>query len=253
MGAWRQPHARLGAAVALLAGIILIVAALAAGPGVAAQGTPPPAATSCVVAKEPNDQVADAVDLGSGAVCATAANATGGQDVYRWTVAPDDAASTWSISTTDIAGQASQLEVYAVQLDASGAVTAATKLVSVPGGTGAGAGLRDLIWQPGTYYVGVASSGPGPYTLTIAKGTPLPAQNDPQGHDTAQTAIPVTGDFALSGDRSGADDFYAWTLDADQATHHWAIDLQGAVGTTAYLEIASPDGAVITSGRASAD
>lgn len=251
MGAWRQPHARLGAAVALLAGIILIVAALAVGPGVAAQGTPPPAATSCVVAKEPNDQVADAVDLGSGAVCATAANATGGQDVYRWTVAPDDAASTWTISTTDIAGQASQLEVYAAQLDASGAVTAATKLVSVPGGTGAG--LRDLIWQPGTYYVGVASSGPGPYTLTIARGTPLPAQNDPQGHDTAQTAIPATGAFALSGDRSGADDFYAWTLDADQATHHWAIDLQGAVGTTAYLEIANPDGAVITSGRASAD
>ncbi|MGN6483848.1 MAG: hypothetical protein ACTHMX_05540, partial [Thermomicrobiales bacterium] len=217
----------------------------------AAQGTP--SADACTVAQEPNDQVADATDLGTGAVCATAANATGGQDVYRWTVGPDDSASTWSITTTDIAGQASQIEVFSVAQDDAGTVTEATKLVSVPGGTGAGAGLRDIIWQPGTYYVGVASSGPGPYTLTIARGTPLPAQNDPQGHDTPQTAVPVSGAFAISGDRSGADYFYAWTLDADQATHHWSIALQGGVGTTAYLEITNPDGAVVTSGQAGAD
>ncbi|MGC4105501.1 MAG: discoidin domain-containing protein [Thermomicrobiales bacterium] len=204
---------------------------------------------SCIVAAEPNDQVADAVDLGSGAVCATAANPTGGQDIYRWTVDPADATSTWTITSTDIAGQASRIEVYSVTQDEAGTVTQATKLVSVDGGSGANAGLRDLIWQPGTYYVGVASSGPGPYTLTIEKGTPLPPQNDPDGHDTAQTAVAVSGAFALSGDRTGSDDFYAWTLDQGQATHHWSLALQGGVATTVYLSVTNADGNVVMSGN----
>lgn len=188
--------------------VLVVLAVLATRADAAAQGTPQ--ATTCVVSREPNDTVANAVDLGTGAACATAENAGGGgQDVYRWTVPADQPAARWTITTTDIAGQASIIEVYAVQLDAAGTVTAATKLVSVPGGSGKTAGLRDLIWQPGTYYVGVAASGPGPYTLTIARGTPEPAQNDASQHDTPETAIPVQGAFALTGDRTGTDDVFA--------------------------------------------
>lgn len=257
MGAWRRPQpqgpARGGGTIALLAGILLLAAALVPGRDAAAQATPAAGAGQCLVATEPNDQVASAIDLGTGPACATAANPLGGQDVYRWTVAPADAAATWTIATTDIAGQASKIEVFAVAQDDAGTVTEATKLVSVAGGSGKGAGLHDLVWQPGTYYVGVASSGPGPYTLTIAKGTPLPAANDPDGHDTAETAIPVAGAFALSGDRANADDRYAWTLDAGQSSRHWSLVLQGAVGSTAYVELTNADGAVVTSGQAGAD
>ncbi|CAN0455793.1 unnamed protein product, partial [Phaeothamnion confervicola] len=97
------------------------------------------------------------------------------------------------------------------------------------------------------------SSGPGPYTLTIARSTPLPPANDPAGHDTAETAVPVAGAFALAGDRAGADDRYAWTLDAGQSSRHWSLALQGSVGSDAYLDVSNADGTVLASGRAGAD
>ncbi|MGB3330099.1 MAG: discoidin domain-containing protein, partial [Thermomicrobiales bacterium] len=232
--------------------VLVVLAVLATRADAAAQGTPQ--ATTCVVSREPNDTVANAVDLGTGAACATAENAGGGgQDVYRWTVPADQPAARWTITTTDIAGQASIIEVYSVQLDAAGTVTAATKLVSAAGGSGKAAGLRDLIWQPGTYYVGVAASGPGPYTLTIARGTPEPAQNDASQHDTPDTAIPVQGAFALTGDRTGTDDVFAWTLDAGQAARHWTVQIQAPVGSGMPASLADASGTVLFSGYVGAN
>lgn len=247
--AWARSGAQI---VWLLAGFTcLCMMAVVSVPTTTAQATP--VAGQCVAVTGPNDQVANATDLGSGAACATDQNANSGQHIYRWTVDPADAAKTWTITASDIPGQAVIIEVYSVTVDANGTVTQATKLISVPGGSGVGSGLHDLIWQPGTYYVGVASSGAGPYTLTIAEGASLPPLNDPASHDTADTAVPVSGAFALSGDRAAAYDLFAWTVSPEDATKHWTLQVQGTVASSLPWSLLDSSGATIASGEVGPD
>lgn len=214
---------------------------------------PTPEVGSCKIATEPNDEVATAVNLGAGAVCASAVNPKGGQDLYRWTVGEGDATTLWTMRTTAIPDQVSKIEVYRVATDSSGAVVQADKLLSVAGGDAASAGARDMMWLPGTYYVGVATSGPGPYQLNISKASPTPAAIDSGPHSTADTALPVSGAFALSGDRAGSDDVFTWTLDATDALRHWALELQGPVGSAPVLSIADAQGTHILDATAATD
>lgn len=212
-----------------------------------------PAGSGCVVANEPNDEVSTAVDLGAGPVCASSENATGGQDLYRWTVEEGDSGSSWTMGTTTIPDQVSLVEVYRVETDTAGTVTAAAKLLSVTGGDDPAAGARDLVWSPGVYYIGVATSGPGSYRLSIEKGITLAATNDSGVHDSVASAYPEVGAFSVSGDRSATADVLAWTIDAQGAAGHWMIALQGAVGDTPQLIVSDATGTQLYAGTAGPD
>ncbi len=212
-----------------------------------------PGVGSCTIATEPNDDVATALDLGTGAVCASAENPKGGQDLYRWTVGAGDATALWTMRTTSIPNQVSKIEVYSVETDSSGAVLKADKLLSVTGGDAPSAGAQDLMWAPGVYYIGVATSGAGPYQLTIAKGKASPPAGDAGDHASVDSALPVTGAFAFAGDRAGANDVFAWTLDAGESQHHWTLELQGPVGSAPVLQVADGNGNRIVDGIAAAD
>ncbi|MGI8483168.1 MAG: hypothetical protein ACR2OU_02765, partial [Thermomicrobiales bacterium] len=212
-----------------------------------------PEVAPCTAAVEPNDDVATVLDLGAGAVCASAENPKGGQDLYRWTVGEGDATALWSMRTTSIPNQVSIIEVYHVETDSSGAVLKADKLISVTGGDALLAGAQDLMWVPGVYYVGVATSGPGPYRLTIAKDNASLAPSDTEDHSSVESALPVTGAFALAGDRAGTNDTYVWTLDAAESQHYWTLELQGPVGSAPVLQVADASGNRIIDGTAAAD
>jgi hypothetical protein len=212
-----------------------------------------PAGNGCVVANEPNDEVSTAVELGAGPVCASSENATGGQDLYRWTVEEGDTGSSWTMGTTTIPDQVSLIEVYRVETDTAGTVTAAAKLLSVTGGDDPAAGARDLFWSPGVYYIGVATSGPGSYRLSIEKGITLAAINDSGVHDSVATAYPEAGAFSLSGDRSATADVLAWTIDERGAAGHWTLTVQGPVGDKPRLTIADAAGTQLFAGTAGSD
>jgi hypothetical protein len=183
---------------------------------VTAQDATPEARTDCIEAEEPNDQFAEAIDLGSGEACATASDVPGGQDLYRWTVGPDDATTRWTISVTAIEGQLSKIEPYRVVLDDAGVITEATKLISVGGDMNLPSVLTDAIFPVDTIIViGVATSGAGSYTLSIERGRESPPADDTEPNDDAETATGVEGAFALSGDQNASVDVIAWTVSED--------------------------------------
>ena len=248
---WRSRWISLLTRITALVAFTLIVFILGMRTVSAEQATP--GVGSCAIASEPNDDVATALDLGTGAVCASAENPKGGQDLYRWTVGEGDATALWTMRTTSIPDQGSIIEVYRVETDSSGAVLNADKLLSVTGGDAASAGAQDLLWAPGVYYVGVATSGAGPYQLTISRGNATPTANDAGDHSPVDNALPVAGAFSLAGDRAGTNDVFTWTLDATDAQRHWVLELQGPVGSAPVLQVADERGNRIVDGTAAAD
>jgi len=235
--------------------VLLVILMRARGVVVAgAEAVPAQAvAAACVPVTEPNDQPAQATELAAGASCATSANAAGGQDLYRWTVDEPGAAKRWTISTSPIAGQAVTLDVYTLEIDASGVVTNAVKLLEARSGFGTPATLADLLLRPGTYYAGVATTGAGPYRLAIEQGGPLPPVGDAGDHGTSALAEPVKGAFSVTGDRATSADVFAWTIDAQGAAGHWMIALQGPVGDALQLTISDAAGTQLYAGTASPD
>ncbi|MDQ3655802.1 MAG: hypothetical protein M3457_12065, partial [Chloroflexota bacterium] len=230
----------------LLAAIAVIVTASPAA--IAQPATPATANSSCAVATEPNDQPAEATELGSGAACGTGEYPGGGQDLYRWTVSEADASSRWSFTLTPVPGQVGLVEVFDVELDAAGTIIAATKLVSAIGEASAVTSLANLLWPPGDYYIGVAYSGPGAYQFDIAAGDPLP-------EDTAVSDVPATVSdafeiAAMPGDTQAA---IAWTVTDAASVNQFDLHLQGPVAAPLSWEIASETSGTLFTGAAGAD
>ena len=192
----------------------------------------------CVDVLEPNDQPAQAIDLGSGAVCANATQPAQGQDVYRWTVEQEHAGSLWTFTIPAIPANSSLLEIYEVELDAAGTVTAARNLISTSGEPDQPTVISNLILVPGTYYLGVATSAPEPYQLSIAPGDPLPDEVA-----ASETPIPVSDAFATSGVlESNTGVTLTWTVTEEAATDHLDLAVQAALGTSVSWVLANASG-----------
>ena len=229
-----------------IVGVLTFAAALV--PATVGSTTTPPATAECVVAVEPNDEAPDAQDLPATAACVTAEHDNATQDVYNWTVGEAEAGQRWTIAVTGIPSQAVTLQVYRVELDESGTVLSSEQLAAADGGAGEGASLANLLWPAGEYVVGVGTSGPGPYELTITAGDPAPGVNDPEPNDAADQAASVAGEFGVAGDRAGSADWFAWELDAAAAAQRWELRLQLPVLSAANLHLTTEDGTEIYSG-----
>jgi len=228
--------------------MIAVMAIIAtASPSASAQpATPATVDSTCVVATEPNDQPAEATDLGSGVACASGEYPGGGQDLYRWTVTDDEAAARWSFTLTPVPGQVGLVEVFDVEFDDAGTIIAATKLVSAIGEASAVTSLPNLLWPPGDYYIGVAHSGPGAYRFDIAEGEPLP-------EDTAVSDAPATVSdaFAISampGETSAA---VTWTI--TDGANHFDFRLQGPVASPLSWDIVDETGTTLFTGTTGSD
>lgn len=198
---------------------------------------------ACLAADEPNDQYAEAIDLGAGEVCAEAANPTGGQDLYVWTVESEDAATRWTISISAIPGQIANIEIFDVVLDDASNVTSATKQLTISGAANQATVAGDLILPVGTVItIGVATSGPGGYALRIERGTETPPVNDTEPNDNASTATAVTGAFSLSGNQSETGDEIAWTVSESEASLTWTLRYQKPIAVQPSLTLWAEDG-----------
>ncbi|MEJ7838309.1 MAG: discoidin domain-containing protein, partial [Thermomicrobiales bacterium] len=228
-GGWRR--------IVLLTIVLQMLVVMLPIPGFAS------AQAGCIAANEPNDQYAEAIELGSGEVCAEAANLTGGQDLYLWTVAAADATTRWTMSVSAIPGQLANLEIFDVVLDEAGHVTSANKLLTISGSSGQSTVSRDLMLPVGSVVtIGVATSGPGAYTLSIERGTESPPRNDTEPNDDATTATQVDGAFALSGDQSASPDEIVWTITEEDAASEWTLFYQKPVASAPSLTLRAEDG-----------
>ncbi len=244
--------------------VVLLLPVLGPGPAVVptragAQETTPEADPDCDDATEPNDEAVDAQELPETTACLTAEHDDAGQDFYLWTVSEDDAAQRWTIATTGLPNQAISINVFHSELDDAGVVVDQTALASADGGANEGTSLTNLLWPAGEYLIGVATSGAGTYQLTITAGDPTPDDDESEPNDDATTAQSVTGEFALTGDRTGTEDWYAWQIPNASEGQLWRLSaqfpLQGGGALRLYREDLTPlfDGGVGPDGRAVLD
>ncbi|HYI25543.1 MAG TPA: hypothetical protein VD767_09055, partial [Thermomicrobiales bacterium] len=222
--------------------LLTIVVMLASSPPALAQPATPAPASTCLASVEPNDAPEDAFDLGTGPVCAHAGNLQGGQDLYRWEAGPTDDITRYTFGISAIADQVSVIEIYAVEFDDAGHVTAATKLASVNSTPSAPAHARNILLQPAVYYIAVAVTGPGPYVLAIENGDPAPGAVEGD-------SVAASGALSLSGTLGDRETTIDWTVDNDTSTTHVDLAIQGPAGARLDWELIDPAGLTLIFGR----
>lgn len=214
--------------------VLITIAPLGWHGAMPAASQPSTPALNCLTPTEPNDQPADATPLPPGASCVTAASSGPAQDLYRWTVSEAETTSRWTFAVSAVPAQVTRLEVYTIDLDAAGGIVTATLLVSALGGVNEPVSHDDLLWAPGDYYIAVATSGPGDYTLTIDEGAPVP----PVGTSGDE----LSGSFELADTVDGA---VTWSLDAADSESRWTLQLQGAVWQALSLTVTDEAGTTL--------
>jgi hypothetical protein len=248
------------AAAAVVAAVAVVCTALAL-----LVGSAPVRASSCAAETEPNDQPDTAITL-NGAGCATGSLPDGdGQDTWVWTVGNSDAAHTWTITFHGIAGVASEVELVPIT-SAPGTTPIAWNNTAIAVVTAAPdsptANLTDAIIPAGQYVLGVGrtSSVSGTalsstdYEIDLAPGDPLPQNADAEPNDDpSHPGATERSAFSVSGDAAGSDDVFAWTLDAEAATHRWQAQLQVGLGTGEQVWLLGKDGSLLTSTAADAN
>ena len=217
--------------------LVIIASSWHMGSPVTAQPSSPVATSGdCVVSTEPDDQPDSATELAAGDACATADNPNAGQHLYRWEVTDAEAATRWTLALSAIPGQIGLLEIYALDIDDGGTIRAVTKLAASRGSASAPVQLANLLFRTGTYYVAVATSGPGPYQLSITEGDPIPPAS------TSEPAT-VTGQLAVSGTWVDVPNTISWTI--DDTSSHLDLRVQAPVGAALDWELADDTGALL--------
>ncbi|MFN8493944.1 MAG: VWA domain-containing protein [Caldilineaceae bacterium] len=196
-------------------------------------------AQSCTAETEPNDQPAQAAKI-SGAVCLSGEEKGNDQDIFAWTVSEADAKQRWDFTLQPIQGALTNVQIVRVTFAANGAdVADSAKLYTFGTADGQAVSAKDLLFVPGTYYIGVVHSGnDGKYQLTIQPRAALPPNGDVEPNDDANTATALpqttvaTETISLSGDLNGSEDNYRWTVTEQAATQRWRITAQASLGET---------------------
>ncbi|MFN8440113.1 MAG: VWA domain-containing protein [Caldilineaceae bacterium] len=210
----------------------------------------PAHAQSCASENEPNEQPAQATAIG-GAGCVAAELGDGDQDFYLWTLNEEDAKQTWNFSLQGVATGNTGAQILRVTLADNGTdVVDSKKLFALSVFDGESAESGELLFQPGTYYIGVsAAGGNGAYQFDLKPVTPLPAAADATATSETPANLPPPGAdqrIFTAGDLQGSDDYFAWNLSDNDATQRWRITAQLPLGEDGYLYLLNGDGNQIT-------
>ncbi len=230
----RRKLPRIGRWARLMAAILLLLIGTGIG------STPARAQTAaCVTAQPGNVDQKTAVPIAVPG-CVNVANDPSAQTVFSWTVTAAQATTFWSMNVTGIGGSSEVLSLFRVLGDAT---VSPTKIADFNETTlGSGIQTNPFLLQPGAYFVGVATTGVGAYTLSISVAGALPKNGDSEPNDSAAQATKVKARFALSGDLQASDDWYAWTLSKADETKHWTLSLQTAIGETSSFRLLDATG-----------
>jgi Mg-chelatase subunit ChlD len=225
---------------------------------------PPPAPAGCVAEVEPDDRPQGAVTLPAEFCVSGELMSERDQDLFFYRVAPEDGLVTWDVTVRGVPGAytsihflplASEVGVVPVELAPGGEVARVDSdvWIGMPPGTG---GVR---LAPGDYLLGISRGLPGyaqdltddlGYWVELRRGGTIAPSGDLEPNDTPDTATPVTGAFALSGDLEGTVDHYRWTLGPGDADLPWRLAVRSSLGLPVWVELDAADGTVTTYARA---
>jgi hypothetical protein len=171
-------------------------------------------------------------------------------DHVLWTIDPGLTAQRWDVGIAVSEGAPAILAISQITSDPAAPTLTldpqVTELRTAP--DVADAALRDLWLRPGRYLITVGPGGlwtgtPSRYRIDVQPGSALPASADQEPNDDATTATPIATAFELSGDAATTDDFYAWQADTTEPGL-WAVELQGAMGTSLAMTLSDASGLV---------
>ncbi len=202
-------------------------------------------AQNCALEVEPNDAPANATPL-DGRSCLVGELDGSDQDAWWWEVDEEASEHVWHLELDSFPGHLTKLDVVRIEMAANGDVTGAETLTTL--GTVDGRQVRSepLLIAPGRYLLGFSKSGgSGEYVVHLRRGDAI--SRGRTAFERLQDGRAL-GAFAGYGVLDGRDEL-AWTLDSEGAGSRWAVEAQGALGTTLTLELIDHDGTRV--GRAS--
>ncbi len=186
------------------------------------RGTPAVAyAQSCSVEVEPNNDPASAQPLNG---CAAGKLTENDQDLYRFTVSPDQAGQTFNLVLDGVPNALTKADLLRVQ-----GSDQPRSLYTLSSPHGDEVRSDAFILSAGDYLVGVYGFGVGAYQVRLEPGQALPPSGDKEPNDRQEQATKVAGAFNLSGTLAGDADWYAWTLSAADAGQVWNLTAQAAL------------------------
>ncbi|MBW7881739.1 MAG: hypothetical protein H3C34_03730 [Caldilineaceae bacterium] len=209
---------------------------------------PAPVAHSqgCTDDIEPNNEPAMATPLTAPCVEGTLDDSD--QDLFVWTVTDAEAGQQWDLALTGVPGEANKLELYAAAfVDGTLDPSSLKRLWSLDSPDSQESRLSGLLFRPGAYLIGVASSGVGDYRLALEPSGVLPAPAEVEPNDVSDAATPLAGAFAVAGDLQGSDDLYRWTVDEAGAAQRWHLALSAPAGERVSFQINAVGGRPIVS------
>jgi len=210
---------------------------------------PPPPPEGCVPEVEPNDRPEQAgVSVLPTEFCvAGTLELTSDQDLHFWEVPPSDGLTTWDVSVRGVPTTYTSVHIFELRSDVG--VTPIER-----GGGGEVARVDSDVWigtpvpttgirlAPGPYLLGISRASSGfnqdmtddlSYWVDLRRAeSALPPTGDSEPNDAMDTAIPVAGEFSLSGDAGDGRDMYRWQVPADGDVRAWRIAAQASVGSS---------------------
>ena len=195
--------------------LLLLTAALFGG------GLPAAHAQSCTPEAEPNNDPASAQALVG---CAAGELAANDQDIYRFSVSPDQAGQTFTLVLDGVPNALTKADLLRVR-----GVERPQTLYTLASHSGEEARSEAFILSAGDYLVGVYGFGIGAYQVKLESGSAPPPSGDREPNDRQDQATKVAGAFALSGATASDGDRYAWTVAPDAARQSWSVTAQVAL------------------------
>ena len=215
-------------------------------------------AQQCTYELEPNDTPATATRLTGagpnmiapasfnevGALCLTGTVGSGDQDAFRWEVTEKHARHRWTLAVEGPRNGVTTVELFKVTFADNGVdVTQVEKYSSVTTPNGGAALSGEFLVQPGSYYLGVATSGAaGEFVVNVTPVTTLRYGAGDERFDGGAPREyagafgwfgPVTEELAVS-----------VSIDEEAAARVWGLDLWAAYGSSPKLVLEGPSGVI---------
>jgi hypothetical protein len=169
---------------------------------------------------EPNDDVAAATPVAN--PIALTGDVQDGTDLYRWTVAPDEADLRWQIDVRAVDGDYMALELQ----QEDGTVIQRTDVARNGGGH-----LYDLQLAAGTYLLAFTTTDDDPTPYVLSSSASDAPDTDPEPNDARNQALPIEVGEELAGRLAGPRDIDQYTLSVPLYEVPTLLDIGITVGS----------------------
>ena len=221
---------------------------------------------------EPNDKPLDFNEVNGSAILIGEMD-RGDQDGYRWTISDVDAQQSWTISFQGVPGRLSVVDVIRLTYAENGVdVISQDKLVTLSSRDGSKpVGVRDLIFEPGQYILGLAQGGssgglyspptgkldlgetesesldaveeePRGYRLSLGEGRKLTVRNPGKNPDAKETALSLRLNSYYSAFHVSKSSWYRFKFQEKHTQNRWEIRGAVPVGREAQVVLRDSDG-----------